>query len=183
MAKPFSSLTCYAVATKSQNEVLVGEISLEKRHIDLYLADEISELPNLFDLIGIPPEKMELRNQLREHYRSDSSALLQIMVALEFGIIDKEMRSPVKAGLTSCGLFVLGALPSIVPFAFSGGQPIHGLIAAAVITSVALLVVGAVKTWATHGSCLTASIENLVIAGVGGAFAYGVGVLFDMAVK
>ena len=42
------------IATKSQNEVLEGEIKLEHEHIKRYHAEEIQELANLLTLIGIP---------------------------------------------------------------------------------------------------------------------------------
>jgi VIT1/CCC1 family predicted Fe2+/Mn2+ transporter len=171
------------VATKSQNEVMQGEIALEKKHVDLYPEDEISELAALLEVIGIHKEDESLRNQLLEHYRSNTASLLKIMIALEFGVIAEEQRSPFWAGVTSCLLFIMGSLPSVLPFIFSGNTPKYGLIAAALITTTALLFVGSVKTWATRGNCLTASMENLVIAGCGGAFAYGVGVMFDNVLR
>jgi len=45
-----------------------------------------------------------------------------------------------------------------------------------------LLVVGAVKTWATRGDPVRAALENLLVATGGGGLAYGVGVLFDRLV-
>ena len=167
------------VATKSQNEVMEGEIALEKTHVDLYPEDEISELAALLEVIGIHKEDESLRNQMLRHYRNNSASLLKIMIALEFGVIAEEQRSPLMAGVTSCLLFIMGSLPSVLPFIFSGSTPKYGLIAAALITTTALLFVGGVKTWATRGNCMTASLENLAIAGCGGAFAYGVGVMFD----
>jgi VIT1/CCC1 family predicted Fe2+/Mn2+ transporter len=171
------------VATKSQNEVMEGEIALEKRHVDLYPEDEISELAALLEVIGIHKEDESLRNDLLGHYRSNPASLLKIMIALEFGVIAEEQRSPLWAGVTSCLLFIMGSLPSVLPFIFSGNTPKYGLIAAALITTTALLFVGGVKTWATRGNCMTASMENLVIAGCGGAFAYGVGVMFDNVLR
>lgn len=35
-----------------------------------------------------------------------------------------------------------------------------------------MLLVGAIKTWATRGRMLEAAMENLIIAGLGGALAY-----------
>lgn len=168
------------VATKSQNEVMSGEIKLERQHIESQLDDEISELGSLLDLIGIPPEEAELKETLCGYYRSRPEALLQVMIALEFGVLDRETRSPIMAGIASCGLFILGSLPSVLPFIFSGDEPVmKGLVPSAVITTAALVFVGAVKTWATRGNCLVSALENLIIAGCGGAFAYGVGILFD----
>jgi vacuolar iron transporter family protein len=171
------------IATKSQNEVLDGELSLEGMHIRYCLGEELNELHDLLALIGIDDQSPQLQEALREHYRTRPDAMLKIMTALEFGVVSSERRSPVLASLTSGVVFVFGALPSVVPFAFSGENPISGLIAAAVITITCLLVVGAIKSWATRGKCFRASAENLMIACLGGGFAYGIGVLFDLALR
>lgn len=171
------------VATKSQNEVMRGELALERIHIDENLDAELEEMDlQLLTLIGIGDSEGELRQELNNFYRSNPTALYQLMTALEFGVVDTEERSPVRAGLISCLLFIGGATPSVIPFACSKDQPTHGLIAAAGLTSLCLLVVGAVKTWATRSNCTTAALENLVIAVFGGGIAYGVGVLFESAV-
>jgi vacuolar iron transporter family protein len=171
------------VATKSQNEVMRGELALERIHIDENFDAELEEMDlQLLTLIGIGDSEVELRQELKNYYRSKPTALYQLMTALEFGVVDTEERSPVQAGLISCLLFVGGASPSVIPFAFSKDQPTYGLIAAAVLTSCCLLVVGAVKTWATRSNCATAALENLAIAAFGGGIAYGVGVLFESAV-
>jgi vacuolar iron transporter family protein len=167
------------VATKSQNEVIEGEICLEGLHVRYCLREEIEELQNLFGLIGIDDESVDLRIQLSDYYQNNPDALLKIMTALEFGVLSRERRSPIAAGLTSCGLFFLGSLPSVIPFAFPRSSPLHALIEACALTTFCLLIVGAVKTWASRGSCLTASLENLAIASVGGALSYGVGILFS----
>ena len=186
------------VATKSQDEVLRGEIALENKHIQKYRNDELLELSELLSLIGIPEESDDideeeeakdgaastgtLRQQLLSHYERNPDDLLKIMVALEFGVVEEERRSPVVAGLTSCALFFLGSLPSVLPFAFID-DPFVGLIVAAVATGLALLFVGAVKTWATRGRLLEAAMENLIIAGFGGGLAYGVGLAFDKLIR
>ena len=131
------------------------------------------------NLIGISQKQEKLRYRLREFYRSNPQALLQIMTALEFGVLEKEQRSPIQAGLFSGLLFAVGSLPSILPFIFSGYSPQIGLAIATVLTIVALMLVGMVKTWATRTNCVSAALENLCIAGFGGLFAYVVGRLFD----
>jgi vacuolar iron transporter family protein len=170
------------IATKSQNEIITGEINLEKVHVDLYLDEELDELEGLMDLIGISQQQVQLRQQMREYYRSDHSALLKIMTALEFGFLDKELRSPMRAGLLSCTLFCAGSAPSVIPFIFSGNSPKLGLVAAAALTVLALVIVGTIKSWASRTSWLTAALENLVVAGLGGGFAYVIGLLFDSVV-
>lgn len=74
------------LATKSQNDVFSGEISLEKLHIDRYHSDEVEEVQVLLNKIGIS-ENTSLTNQLVKYYRENDEALLQLMMALEFGFI------------------------------------------------------------------------------------------------
>jgi vacuolar iron transporter family protein len=172
------------IATKSQNQVLHGEVALEQSHIRKYKKDELYEVSDLLETIGIPATATELRRQLLSHYEADSEALLKIMVALEFGVVAEEERSAGMAALVSGLLFLIGSLPPILPFCVrrmgeEGVEATDQLIGSAVSTCVALLVVGAVKTWATRTSCLVSSLENLLVAGLGGGFAYGVGMLFD----
>lgn len=171
------------VATKSQNEVVRGEIALERDHVEENLEDEMDELSDLLALIGITPNKTSdddnMHDRLLSYYRHDPEALLKIMTTLEFGHLEEEERSPVVAGGCSCLLFLVGSLPSVLPFIFSGDDPLRGLFWATACTITALLAVGAVKTWATRGDCCTSALENLIIAGLGGVLAYMVGFLFD----
>lgn len=171
------------IATKSQNEVLAGEINLEKVHIRDNNAEELKELNNLFETIGIPDEELELRQHLKSHYEKDPDALLKLMIALEFGVVEKEERSPLWAASASGMLFITGSLPSVIPFTVRGLSSKHALAIACATTVTALLIVGMVKTWATRGNCFRAAAENLVIAGVGGVLAYYVGVLFDTIIR
>lgn len=169
------------IATKSQNEVFKGEIELERSHIEKYKNQEIEEVSALLEVIGIAPEETHLREQMISYYESHPEALLKIMVALEFGVTQTGERSPLTAALFSGMLFVAGSLPSVLPFlARKNSTSFISLVVAAVATCIALLLVGMIKTWATRGNCFTAAIENLAVAGIGGAFAYGVGVLFDI---
>ena len=75
------------IATKSQDDVLTGEINLENHHIQEYRAEEIQELPHLLSLIGIPMAKTttpsscchdELRNELMKFYSTHPEALLKV---------------------------------------------------------------------------------------------------------
>jgi vacuolar iron transporter family protein len=170
------------VATKSQNEVMHGEIALEQNHIKHQCDSEIAELGNLLELIGISEADetpLDLCEQLKVYYRSNPKALLKVMVALEFGVLEDERRRPLLAGLMSCCLFAIGSLPSVIPFIFSGDEPLMGLAVACIFSLSSLLLVGVVKSWATRGDWVSAAVENFVIAGFGGILAYATGAAFD----
>jgi VIT1/CCC1 family predicted Fe2+/Mn2+ transporter len=167
------------MATKTQEEVFQGELTLEKEHIRDFHEDELHELHDHLEGIGLGGE---LREQVVEYFSADDDALLKVMTALEFGVVETERRSPYRAMWMSGGLFLLGSLPSVLPFAFVSSA-VRGLVIAAIGAILGLLVVGAVRTWATRGRPLRAAIENLLVAAGGGAVAYGVGTLFDRLVN
>jgi VIT1/CCC1 family predicted Fe2+/Mn2+ transporter len=167
------------IATKSQEEVFEGELALEREHIRDFREDELHELSDLLDDIGLDGP---LRDEVVSHFGEDDEALLKVMTALEFGVVETERRSPYRAMWMSGGLFLLGALPSVLPFAFVSSAP-RGLVIATIGAVIGLLVVGAVKTWATRGDPLRAAFENLLVAAGGGGLAYGVGVLFNRLVN
>lgn len=195
------------VATKSQNEVMKGEIKLEHEHIANYHQEEMKELSNLFSLIGIPgssphlchakvgdgtahssniassaKEARKLRQRMTEYYGSNPDALLKIMIALEFGVIDGETRNPLVAGGSSLALFFVGSLPSVIPFVCVSDS-VTGLIASGIATAICLFLVGAVKALATRGKWWLAAMENLLITAAGGGVAYGIGVGFQNLVS
>ena len=181
------------VATKSQNEVMTGEIKREAEHIRKYHAEEVQELTQLFTQIGIPrldddqsarsrAQARNLRRLLTEYYTSNQAALLQIMVALEFGVISDEVRSPIQAGLISFCTFILGAMPSVVPFAIVD-DPKTGLIVSAVACGLCLFMVGVIKGFATRGNVWTCALENLVITSIGSGVSYSIGIGFQKLIE
>jgi vacuolar iron transporter family protein len=167
------------MATKTQDEVFKGELELEKEHIRDYHDDELRELSDLLGGIGL---EGALRDDAVAYFGEDDDALLRAMTALEFGVIDTERRSPYRAMWMSGALFLLGSLPSVIPFAFVSSAR-FGLLIAAIGATVGLLIVGWVRTWATRGHPVRAAIENLLVAAGGGGVAYAVGTLFDRLVS
>ena len=75
-------------------------------------------------------------------------------------------------------LFLLGAIPSIIPFVFVD-YTTTGLIAAAVLAGIGLFIVGALKTIQTRKNPFISGGENLALGLIGGVLAYLVGRAFD----
>lgn len=163
------------MATKSQDEVFQGELALERQHI---LDHREAELHELHDLLGDLGLEGELQEKVVDHFGRDDQSLLRAMTALEFGILDTQRRRPLVSMSVTFVTFILGSLPSVLPFALLGKAQ-TALVVAAVLTAGALLGVGAVKTRVTRGDPLWAAIENLLVATVGSGAAYGIGVAFD----
>ena len=92
--------------------------------------------------------------------------------------METERRNPYLAAAFSGVLFIVGALPSIIPFFFVESTTL-GLVIAAIGSGVALFVVGAVKTLTTRKNPVVSGLENVLIAGVGAVVSFFVGSAFD----
>ena len=159
------------MATKSQEEVFQGEMELEREHLRHYRKQEIDELRTMFADLGLDGELLE---QVVQRVNEDDESLLKVMMALEFGVVETERRSPWRAMLMSGGLFLTGSLPTVIPFALVS-DPVRGLLWAAVGTGAGLIAVGVVKTMATRTHAVRSGVENFVVGALGPSLATGWG--------
>ncbi|HET9259604.1 MAG TPA: VIT1/CCC1 transporter family protein [Acidimicrobiia bacterium] len=166
------------LATKSQDEVLDAEIALERTHILKFKDLELGQLREFFTEMGVKPDKLE---GVMDAFNDNDDAILGAMAALEFGAVESERRSPYKAMLASGGLFLLGSLPSVLPFVLAESTTV-ALAWATALSLLGLFVVGVVKARVARTSWVRSGLENLVVAGVGGVIAWGIGQAFHAAV-
>lgn len=166
------------VATKSQEEVFEAEMEVERRHIEEHRDYERDELRIMFADFGVPHERLD---ELVDILDSSDESLLNVMAAVEFGLVESERRNPYLAAVTSGLLFLLGSMPAVLPFVFLD-EPGTGLIVALILSSIGLFAVGAVKTLITRKNLFVSGFENLAIGVVGAAISFGVGRLFGVAV-
>lgn len=163
------------IATKSQEEVFDSERELEIEHMAHHRDRELDEFREMFGDMGLPADEIE---RVVEALDRDDDAFLKTMMALEFGVVDEERRSPYTAGALSGLLFLAGSLPSIVPFFLIDSTGL-GLFVAAIGSGLALFGVGVAKTFVTRKNWLWAGTENVLIATAGALIAYGVGSIYD----
>jgi len=167
------------LATKSQHEVFQAEMALEKVHLAEHREYERAELREMFRELGVPEDRLD---ELVDIIDSSDEAMMGVMGALEFGVVDTEARSPYLAAVASGLLFLAGALPSVLPFFFVS-EPVQGLVIAGFLAGIGLFAVGAFKTALTKRSAIVSGFENLAIGLVGGVISYLVGVAFGVAVS
>lgn len=166
------------LATKSQEEVFEREIELERQHIRDHRQMELDQLRGMFADMGVADSDLP---RVVEAFDRDDEILLNAMKSLEFGVVDTERRSPIRAALFSGIFFLSGSLPSIVPFVFVENTG-HGLVWASLFTGMGLFAVGVFKTKVTNGSALRAGLENIVISGLGGVAAFFIGSLVNSVI-
>ncbi len=166
------------LATKSQDEVLEAELELEQVHLRDHRDMELDQLREMFGDMGISDDDLE--TVVAAFDRSDK-AMLNAMKALEFGHVDSQRRSPYLAMAASGGLFLVGSLPSILPFMVFDSTTV-ALTWATVLALTGLFLVGVVKARVARHSWLRSGLENMVVAGVGGILAWWIGDLVGGAV-
>ena len=158
------------LATKSQDEVLEAELTLEKVHLRHHREMELEQLGGFFRDMGIADDDVPT---LVAAFNKSDQALLNAMKALEFGVVDSERRSPFRAMVASGVLFLIGSLPSVIPFVVD--SPMTGLIWATVFALGGLFAVGIVKARVARIGWLKSGLENVAIAGLGGVGAWAIG--------
>ncbi|MEX1208218.1 MAG: VIT1/CCC1 transporter family protein [Acidimicrobiia bacterium] len=163
------------IATKSQEEVFDSEMELEREHILHHRAKELDEIREMFGDMGLPPTQVE---DVVAALDADDEALIKAMMALEFGVVEEERRSPYRAAVYSGLLFVAGSLPTVLPFVFVESTG-HGLLFAGIGAGIALFAVGAAKTITTRKNPIWSGLENVAIAAVGAGLAYAVGSAYN----
>lgn len=178
IAGAISMATGEYIATKSQEETFERELRLEREHLKFHRGVELQEIREMFGGMGLPEADVE---HIVEALDRDDETFLKIMMALEFGVVDEQRRSPHKAMTASGALFLVGSLTSILPFFFID-RPGIALALAAALTSIALFAVGAVKTRVTATNPVASGLENLLFGVAGALLSYAVGVLFDATV-
>jgi predicted membrane protein (TIGR00267 family) len=165
------------LATKSQDQVLEAELRLERVHIRDHRQQELDQLREMFGDMGLRAEDIDM--VVTAFDRSDD-AILNAMKALEFGFVESERRSPYLAMLASGALFIVGSLPSILPFVFIDSVGV-ALAWATTLALGGLFLVGVVKARVAKHGWLGSGLENMLIAGVGGVIAWLIGDLVGAA--
>jgi vacuolar iron transporter family protein len=163
------------LATKAQDEVFDAEIALEKIHLRDHRQHERDQLTGMLGDMGLDGDDLETVVEIID---SSDEAMLNMHAALEFGVVDSERRSPYAAAVASGLLFLLGALPSVIPFAIWDSAA-TGLLAAAVLSGIGLFFVGAIKTIQTKKSWMISGLENLALGLVAGVLSFFVGKAFE----
>lgn len=163
------------IATKSQDQVFDAEIALEKIHLRDHRQHEKDQLADMIGAMGLEGDDL---STVVEIIDSSDEAMLNMHAALEFGVVDSERRSPYAAAVASGFLFLIGALPSVIPFAIWDDTTV-ALLAAAVLSGIGLFFVGAIKTLQTKKSWLLSGTENLVFGLAAGVLSFFVGKAFN----
>jgi VIT1/CCC1 family predicted Fe2+/Mn2+ transporter len=168
----FSMGSSAYLAAKSEREVHEAEIARERREIETDPAHEREELELMYQLKGFSEDEARM---LADRLTASPEQFLQTMVREELGLSEERLPNPWTSALVATVSTAVGAFLPIVPFFYTTG--VSALLQSLVISIVAHFAVGASKTFITGRSWLAQGWEMTFVGMLGGALAYGFGLL------
>lgn len=152
-------------------------MALEKEHFEHHRDVELEELKVSLAGLGL---RGEVLAQAVQAIGSNDEYLLKFMMAFEFGHTEQDDRNPLMATLFSGALFLVGSLPSVLPFICTSNVNLATLLAG-ILCCCACFFVGAVKCIVTKANWIWGGLENLLLGAAGAGVAFLVGVIYDAA--
>ncbi len=166
------------VSVRSQREMYEYQIALEREELAEYPQEEAEELALIYQARGV-----EL-GQAREVSRAllaTPEAALDVLAREELGLNPDDLGSPWQAAGSSFVAFALGAAVPLVPF-LGGLGATRAVLAAVVITLVALFAVGLGLSLFTGRDALRSALRMVLIGGGASAVSYLAGQAVGVAI-
>jgi VIT1/CCC1 family predicted Fe2+/Mn2+ transporter len=175
LAGAFSMAAGEFISMLSQKEMFEHQIAQEKDELERYPKQEAEELALIYAARGIP---LDEARDVAAHLIANPTQALDTLARKELGLNSDELGSPTSAAISSFLTFSVGASLPIIPFLL--GLP-NAVVIAAVLSGVALFVVGAVLSLYSGRSALLGGLRMLLIGGAAAVATYFIGSLFDVS--
>jgi VIT1/CCC1 family predicted Fe2+/Mn2+ transporter len=168
------------LSVQSTRELYTRQIGIESEELAAAPEEEEEELTLIYRSKGVAPDQARaLAHQL---VQGEARAAVDALAREELGIDPHDLGgSAWVASGTSFAMFAMGALVPLIPFAFTTGTP--AVIAAAVLSALALFGIGALITVITGRSAARAGFRQLAIGIAAAAVTYGIGRLLGTAIS
>jgi len=159
------------VSVRSQREMYEYQIALEQEELSEYPEEEAEELALIYQARGM---ELEQARDVSRTLLASPQAALDVLAREELGLNPDDLGSPWQAAGSSFVAFALGAAVPLLPFLGRIKAP-QAVIAAVVITLLALFAVGLGLSLFTGRDAVRGALRMVLIGGGAGAVAYAVG--------
>ncbi len=167
------------LSVNTTRESYQRQIDTEATELEEVPDEEKEELALIYQSKGLPEAQARA---LAEQLISNKSTALDTLTREELGIDPDELGgSPWTAGSTSFLLFATGAIFPVLPFFFTGGA--KAVVAALVLSGLALFTIGAATSFFTGRSVLFSGVRQLIVGYVAAGVTYGIGSLIGVTVS
>lgn len=165
------------LSVQSSRELYQRQIKTEREELEAAPQEEAEELALIYQAKGLPEEQARV---LADQIMGDRVGALDTLVREELGIDPNELGgSAWVAALTSFGLFGLGALIPVLPFAFLDG--LRAVAGSVLLSTVGLFALGAGITLFTGRSALYSGARQVVFGLVAAGLTFAVGRLIGVS--
>ncbi|MGZ8562431.1 MAG: VIT1/CCC1 transporter family protein [Candidatus Limnocylindria bacterium] len=162
------------LSVQSSRELYANQIAIEAEELIAFPEEEEEELRLIYEAKGLDPA--DARKLAHKIVTGDPIVALDTMSREELGIDPDELGgSAWVAAFTSFALFAAGAIVPLVPFLIGSG--LWAIVAATVMSGVALFALGAAITLMTGKHPLVAGLRQLGFGMAAAAITFGIGAL------
>ncbi|MDQ1712856.1 MAG: vacuolar iron transporter family protein [Frankiaceae bacterium] len=176
-AGAFSMATGEYNSVRSQQELAHAEIALERRELERAPEAEEAELAGIYRARGLDAG---LAKEVARQFARDPEVLWRIHAREELGIDPDNLPSPWVAAGASFVAFALGAFVPVAAYLVTLS---NAFLVAAVLSGLALFVIGAVVGRMTARAWLYTGTRQLLLGAGAAAVTYGVGSLVGVGVS
>jgi VIT1/CCC1 family predicted Fe2+/Mn2+ transporter len=168
------------LSVQSARELYSHQIRVEREELEAIPEEEEVELALIYESKGVPED--QARRIAQQIIQGDPRVALDTLSREELGIDPDELGgSAYEAAFTSFLLFGGGALVPLLPFLVSSGAP--AVIAALVLSGLALFGVGAAITIVTGQSALRSGLRQVGFGLAAAIVTFGIGHLVGTVVR
>ena len=171
------SVSMAAVAytsTKAAKEFYDSQLEKEKKEIEEIPHMEVQEIRDIYSKKGFRGRQLE---GIVKKITSDKKLWLETMMAEELKIFPEDYEKPVKSAFVVGISAVVGSLIPVSPFFFLFLDVKFSMMAALILSVIALFVVGSIKAKVTIGSWKKSGLEMAIIGTLAALVGYVVGTL------
>jgi VIT1/CCC1 family predicted Fe2+/Mn2+ transporter len=167
------------ISVQSSRELYERQIGIERQELEETPEEEMEELALIYRAKGLDPE--QARATAERIISGGGETALDTLVREELAI-DKEQLggSAWEAAITSFGLFAVGAIIPVLPYAFFSGSA--GILASSLASVVGLFAIGALTTLMTGKNPLLYGLRHVAIGLAAAAVTFGIGRLIGVNV-
>lgn len=166
------------LSTRSERDLYYRELARERREVDEMPEEERKEIEDIYREKGLTGEPLRL---VVDAITSDKTRWVDTMMREELNLEAPE-RPPVTSGLTIGISYMAGAIVPLAPYLFSATVG-TALVWSAIVTLIALLIAGGVKSRFTGEASVKSAVETAVIGAIAGGAAFGFVKLLASAVE
>jgi VIT1/CCC1 family predicted Fe2+/Mn2+ transporter len=158
------------LAGKTEQEHYQSELQREHREVETVPETEMAEVKEIFAEYGISKEGQEV---LAAELAKDKTKWVNFMMKFELGLEKPDPNRARNSALTIGIAYFIGGLLPLSAYFFTA-NPMQGLVASAIVTTICLFVFGYFKSKVTGQPPLQGALKVTMIGIIAAAAAFGI---------